>query len=114
MSEREAREWDQKVQELEKQYMTELTAAADDEEKRNEIIKQIAEKVGMPPILFTLDLTGNTLRNQIYNYFMYVRKEPASARSSAAPWVCNLCGTENNLNFCMCCGALQPQGDDHD
>ena len=44
--ERAAREWNQKVQELEKQYMTELTAAADDEEKRNEIIKQIAEKDG--------------------------------------------------------------------
>ena len=41
--EREAQEWKQKVDELEKQYKAELTAAADDEEKKNEIIKQIAE-----------------------------------------------------------------------
>ena len=112
--EREAREWEQKVQELEKQYMAELTAAADDEDKKNEIIKQIAEEVGMPPILFNLDMTGNPLKNQIYYYFMNVRKEPASTRTVAEPWVCKLCGTENTLNFCMGCGALQPQGDDHD
>lgn len=112
--EREALEWEQKVQELEKQYKAELTAAADDEEKKNEIIKQIAEEVGMPPILFNLDMTGNSIKSQIYYYFMNVRNEPASARSASTPWICKLCGTENNLNFCTCCGALQPQGDDHD
>ena len=110
--EREAREWRQKVQQLEKQYEEELTAAADNEEKKNEIIKKIAEEVGMPPILAGAGLSG--LSYSIFHYYMYVRKEPASARTVAEPWVCKLCGTENTLNFCMGCGALQPQGDDHD
>jgi hypothetical protein len=106
--EREAREWERKVQELEKQYEAELTAAADDEEKKNEIIKKIAEEVGMPPLLFHLDITGNPLKNQIYYYFMHVRKEPASARTVAEPWICKLCGTENTQNFCIGCGAVHP------
>ncbi len=48
---KEATEWLQKTEQLEKQHREELAAAGDDEQKRIEVVRRIAEQVGMPPRL---------------------------------------------------------------
>lgn len=106
---REAQEWTQKAERLEEQYRDELTAAGDDEEKKNKIIRQIANEVGMPPRLAAMGMMSRPIVSQLHQYFSHVKMyEPDPAHTSADLWTCNLCGTENDGIFCKGCGAKRP------
>lgn len=103
----EADAWMKKVLELEKQYQEELTAAGDDPEKKNAVIRLIAEEAGMPPRLVTGMM--NPMVSQIVQYYRHHKaNEPAPAHTSAGPWICKMCGAENDGIFCPTCGAKRP------
>ena len=103
---READDWLKKVEKLEKQYQDELYGS--DDKKKAEAIKAIADEAGMPPRL-AVSLMNRPVISLINNYYMNAKKaEPASSHTSFGSWTCKMCGTENDGNFCMACGAKRP------
>ena len=101
---READAWLQKVAQLEKQYQDELTAAGDDPEKKNAVVRLIAEEAGMPPRL-AIGIMNRPIVSLINQYFRYNKvNEPAPADTSASRWTCPKCNTENTGVFCTVCG----------
>ena len=107
---RDAREWLQKALELEKQYQKELHGAGTDPYKKNEAIKQIYDELGPVPRLVSQTLMASyPIVVLISQYEASVKNDEAfPAHTSAGPWTCSICRTENQGNFCMTCGAKRP------
>ncbi len=105
---KEATEWLQKTEQLEKQYQDELAAAGNDEQKKVEVVRRIADQVGMPPRL-AVGVMNRPIVSMINHYYMHVKEtDPTPSQSSVSLWICKMCGTDNDGVFCKACGAKRP------
>ena len=105
---KEATEWLQKTEQLEKQYQDELAAAGNDEQKKVEVVRRIADQVGMPPRL-AMGVMNRPIVSMINHYYMHVKEtDPTPSQSSVSLWTCKMCGTDNDGVFCKACGAKRP------
>ena len=105
---KEATEWLQKTEQLEKQYREELAAAGNDEQTKIEVVRRIADQVGMPPRL-AMGVMNRPIVSMINHYYMHVKAaDPAPSQSSVSLWTCKMCGTDNDGVFCKACGAKRP------
>ena len=104
---KEAQEWLQKVEQLEKQYQEELTAAGDDEVKKNEVIRRIADEVGMIPAMAS-GVMNRPIVSLLNIYFHSARRDEPGPAASGGSWICKMCETENDGIFCKACGAKRP------
>ena len=105
---KKATEWLQKTEQLEKQYHEELAAAGNDEQKKLEVVRRIADQVGRPPRL-AMGMMNRPIVSMINQYYMHVEAaDPAPSTSSISLWTCKTCGTDNDGVFCKACGAKRP------
>ena len=105
---KEATEWLQKTEQLEKQYQDELAAAGNDEQKKVEVVRRIADQVGMPPRL-AMGVMNRPIVSMINHYYMHVKEaDSTTSQSSVSLWTCKMCGTDNDGVFCKACGAKRP------
>ena len=105
---KEAAEWLQKTEQLEIQYHEELAAAGNDEQKKIEVVRRIADQVGMPPRL-AVGVMNRPIVSMINHYYMNVKAaDPTPSQPSISLWTCKMCGTDNDGVFCKTCGAKRP------
>ncbi len=104
---KEAAEWLQKTEQLEKQYQEELAAAGNDEQKVIEVVRRIADQVGMPPRL-AMGVMNRPIVSMINQYYMHVKAADPTPSQSSGLWTCRMCGTDNDGAFCKACGAKRP------